>query len=74
MDMQREKENEMERMKFISGYVMAELWNSAGKTLRTGFTAKPMDFWLNEDTQADEIDLEELMNRPEIKYKFKKDG
>lgn len=28
----------------------------------------------NEDTQADEADLQELMSRPEILYRFKKNG
>lgn len=66
------EENQIERLKFMTGYIMAELWNSAGKTLRKGAHVKPMDFWLSEDRQADEIDLQELMNDPRIKYRFKK--
>lgn len=67
-----------EEQKYLVGYVMAQIGNFAGKTLPKHVTLEPKHFfqfrYIQEDTVADEIDLNELMSRPELKYRFKKDG
>lgn len=69
--MRKRDEHQLEHTKFFVGYLMAEIWNSAGKSLKSGVVKKPMDFWVSEDRQADVIEIQELMNNPELKGRFK---
>lgn len=62
---------EIEDKKFFTGYIMATIGNYAGKVSKKHLD--PMDFW-KDDTQADEVDIQALMNDPKIINRFKKDG
>lgn len=67
-----------EEQKYLAGYVMAQIGNFAGKVLPKNTTLEPRHFfkfrYIQQDTVADQVDIHELMNRPELKYRFKKDG
>lgn len=80
---QREDE-QLELAKILVGRMCATVGNFAGKTLKGSYHLTEKDFFHFEgDTVADQADIEnlnELMSRPEIKYRFlnkkkkKKDG
>lgn len=70
--MQKEQEL-IDRNKYFFGKLYATIGNFAGKVLPKGVKLDEKDFFrFNDDTQPDDIDLQELMNTPEIKYRFKK--
>lgn len=70
--MQRQ-EQELDNQKFLWGKLYATIENFAGKVLPKGVWKTEKDFFkFNDDTEADDIDLQELMSRPELKYRFKK--
>lgn len=65
-----------EEQKYLAGYIMAQIGNFAGKMLPKNTTLGPEHFfkfrYIEHETVPDEVDLQELMSRPELKYRFKK--
>lgn len=69
-DRQREEE-QLEVAKFLVGRLCATIGNFAGKTMK-GDTLTELDFFRFKDERVpDKVDLQELMRRPEIEYRFK---
>lgn len=60
-------------MKFISGYIMATIANYSLRKINQPLTPSSF-FKFNDDTQMSHEDVLELMEKPEIKYRFKKNG
>lgn len=70
---QQKEEQDLERTKYFFGKLYAVVANYAGKTLPKGVRLDEKDFFrFSDDTQPDDLDIQELMNTPELKYRFKK--
>lgn len=63
------RKDDFERDKFLFGYLMATVANYSTRKVNPPLT--PKDFFPEGDTRASAEDLLELMENPELKYRFK---
>lgn len=73
-DRQNERADDLENMKFFSGYLMATIGNFSMKKLPRALTPKSFFKFNNDDTQADDDEIERLLKDPDIINRFRKNG